>query len=207
MAMTPRAQKIIAVAAVLVGATIFLSTLVQSSLFTTSDDTDTGLVPATVTTTSTKALQGVAGVPIRIRIPSIEVDASVVDVGLGKTGNMAVPLSYSDAGWYRYGPKPGEAGSAVLDGHIDNGFGLPAVFARLKELKEGDDIYIETKEGETLHFVVETAETYDVAHVPLEKLFNRDDTARLNLVTCEGEWLAEEKMYDERHVVYAVLSE
>ncbi|MES2006596.1 MAG: class F sortase [Patescibacteria group bacterium] len=201
-------QNVLALFVVLLAAGIFLFTLLHSAVFVaSSDDVDAGIVPIEVATSSGRvsSSSSEAGVPAKIRIPNIDVDANVVDVGLGKTGNMAVPLAYSDVGWYRYGPRPGEVGSSVIDGHVDNGFALPAVFARLKELKEGDDIYIDTKDGATLHFVVESAETYDVAHVPRERLFNQGDTARLNLVTCEGEWLADQKMYDERHIVYAVL--
>jgi sortase A len=141
--------------------------------------------------------------PVRLRIPRIGVDANVQHVGLGKSGNMAVPTNYSDAGWYRYGPAPGYLGSAVLDGHVDNGLGLAGVFKRLEELQIGDDIFIDTQGGETLHFVVGERQVYEHAAVPTDRLFNRKDKARLNLVTCEGDWIASEKTYDHRLVVYA----
>lgn len=142
--------------------------------------------------------------PARLAIPSIGVDASVVDVGIGRTGNMAVPLSYSEAGWYRYGPVPGEKGSAVLDGHVDNGFGLSAVFKRLGELKAGDDLYVYTKGGALLHFMVSRVESYLLADVPARDIFTRADGAYLNLITCAGAWDGKRLSYDRRIVVYAV---
>jgi sortase (surface protein transpeptidase) len=143
--------------------------------------------------------------PARILIPSIGVDAHIQDVGIGKTGNMAVPTNYTDVGWYRYGTIPGQVGSAVIDGHVDNGAGLAAVFAHLSELKRGDDIYIETENKRRLHFRVQEVGHYALKDVPLKTLFNRDDAPRLNLITCEGTWIPSEKQYDERMIVYSVL--
>lgn len=201
-------KKFIALIIILASGALFAATLWSSTFYVGSgNDVDTGIAPVAVSTSSASGAQSSqeAGVPARLRIPSIDLDVNVVDVGLGKTGNMAVPYTYTDTGWYRYGPKPGEVGSAVIDGHVDNGLGTAAVFARLGELKAGDDLYIDTKEGNTLHFKVEEAASYNVADVPLQKLFNRADEPRLNLVTCDGVWLADQKMYDQRHVVYAVL--
>jgi sortase A len=196
-------SKLLALFITLVAGALFFSTLFSSTLYSSqSEVTDEALAP---TTTVSHAAPVVAGAPERIRIPKIGIDAKIEHVGLGKTGNMAVPLQYADAGWYRQGTVPGEVGSAVIDGHVDNGLGIPAVFFRLSELKAGDDIYVTDGQGDELHFVVEEEATYAVADVPLETLFNRADKARLNLITCEGTWLPEKKMYDERHVVYAVL--
>lgn len=130
----------------------------------------------------------------------------VQHVGRAKSGNMAVPTNFTDAGWYREGTVPGNVGSAVIDGHVDNALGLPGVFVRLGELAAGDDIYIETEEGNTLHFVVEEATSYAVEDVPREVLFNRSDASRLNLITCQGNWVSDKKMYDRRLVVYARLA-
>jgi sortase A len=201
--------KFIVLTIVLVAALGFVGTLVRSSVVAHSSETDSGLTPISISTTT--ASMGYATTsssnPTHIRIPKINIDAKVSAVGLGKTGNMAVPYTYEEAGWYRFGTLPGQVGSAVLDGHVDNGLGVPAIFARLGELMAGDDIYIDNAQGQTLHFVVEEASTYPVAEVPLVRLFNRDDAPRLNLITCKGTWLPEKKMYDERHVVYAVLAQ
>lgn len=180
---------------------IFVSTLFNATIYTAGDEVDTGIPPASYTTEGRSHTD--ASAPERLRIPKINLNAAVQAVGLGKTGNMAVPSNYSDVGWYRYGTLPGEIGSAVIDGHVDNGFGLAGVFAQLDELKVEDDIYVDDKNGEAIHFVVESTASYAVADVPRELLFNRSDASRLNLITCEGEWLSDAQMYDRRHVVYA----
>ena len=150
---------------------------------------------------------GAAGQPTRLIIPALGIDTSVEKVGLNAKGNMAAPSNYVDVGWYKYGARPGEQGSAVIAGHLNNGLGLDGVFMNLEDMKKGDDIVIETIEGKQLRFVVTDIASYEYTEVPVETLFNRDDTARLNLVTCEGVWVGDEKTYDRRLVVYAVLTE
>src|SRR5688572_8435793 len=59
--------------------------------------------------------------PTRLEIPSLGIDAAVQEVGITKKGTMGVPRGYDEAGWYKYGAAPGELGSAVLAGHLDNG--------------------------------------------------------------------------------------
>jgi LPXTG-site transpeptidase (sortase) family protein len=143
--------------------------------------------------------------PVRLEIANIGVKAYVQHVGITKSGKMAVPSNYTDAGWYRYGTVPGEKGSAVMDGHLDNAAGLPGVFKRLNELEIGDEIVVETKDAKKLTFAVTSVESYNYKEVPLERLFNRNDKARLNLITCEGAWIQGEKTYDRRLVVFAEL--
>lgn len=207
--MSISAKKIAALLIIVVSGSIFTYTYLHAAVYVANvDETDAAHAQPAPSGAFAEATSSSAeaGAPARIRIPALGVDAEVVDVGLGKTGNMAVPYTFAQAGWYRYGPKPGELGSAVLDGHVDNGLGVPAVFYKLGELKPGDDIYIDTKAGGTLHFKVAETAAYDVADVPLEKVFNRSDAPRLNLITCEGDWVQSQKMYNERRVVYAVLS-
>lgn len=144
--------------------------------------------------------------PKRLIIPSIGVDADVQHVGIARSGNMAVPTNYSDVGWFRHGTIPGEVGSAVVDGHVDNGLSLPGVFKRLGDVEAGDDVYVEREDGSRLHFVVESVRSYPYDAVPRELLFDRADAARLNLISCEGSWLPGEKTYDQRVVVFARLA-
>ena len=196
--MTYALRTVVVSVAVIVAATVFATTLVHALYVSPLEDTTIAGLPSVEIPPEES--------PARIEIPSIRVDADVQDVGVGRSGNMAVPSNYSDVGWYRYGTVPGQTGSAVIDGHVDNGFGLPAVFNRINELQPGDSIYVVTETGRELHFVVEEIGSYAVDAVPLETLFNRADRPRLNLITCEGTWIPEKKMYDGRFVVYAVLA-
>lgn len=144
-------------------------------------------------------------VPVRLSIPSLGINANVQQVGVNGKGNMAVPSNYTDVAWYKYGPVPGEVGSAVIDGHVDNGLGLDGVFKHLEDIEVGDDVYVSTKSGKRLHFVVRDIESYHYTQVPTELLFNLSDGAHLNLVTCGGLWVKDDKTYDRRIVVYTEL--
>ncbi|QQG38312.1 MAG: class F sortase [Candidatus Kaiserbacteria bacterium] len=144
--------------------------------------------------------------PARLEIPSLDIDAAVQYVGINAKGNMANPSNFTDVGWYKGGTVPGSVGSAVMAGHLDNALALDGVFKRLKELKAGDSMYVTTVGGEKLRFVVQEASVYNYLQAPVERIFKRADRARLNLITCEGEWIKSDKTYDERRVVYAVLA-
>src|SRR5665647_1830768 len=56
------------------------------------------------------------GVPVRLKIPTINVDATVESVGLTPDGDMDLPKDPDDVAWYELA-RPGEDGSAVMAGH------------------------------------------------------------------------------------------
>lgn len=71
----------------------------------------------------------------RLNIPSIHVSVPVVPVGLTTAGALDVPKNFAHAGWYRLGARPGEIGTAVIDGHFGYLKGKPAVFNNLYKLR------------------------------------------------------------------------
>lgn len=144
--------------------------------------------------------------PVRLIIPSLNVNAAVQYVGVNDQGNMRAPTNFTDVAWYEYGPAPGEIGSAVIDGHVDNGLGLDGVFKHLDSLAVGDDIYVMARNGSQLHFVVSDVELYPYTSVPSGLVFGQTDAARLNLITCDGAWVAGQRTYDHRLVVFAKLA-
>jgi sortase (surface protein transpeptidase) len=168
---------------------------------------DTEIAPPVSTSAKPTAPSVSSGdLPEQLSIPAINIDANIQDVGINGKGNMAVPSNFTDVAWYKYGPVPGRLGSAVIDGHVDNGLGLDGVFKHLGDLHVGDDVFVDTKSGTHLHFVVHEIESYPYQDAPVERIFKAADRARLNLVTCEGAWVKGDKTYDHRLVVYAELS-
>ena len=145
--------------------------------------------------------------PIRLKIPSVGINAKVQDVGVGKSGNVAVPTNYSDAGWYRYGPRPGENGNAIINGHVNNGFALPGVFWRLEKLERGDRIIVTDSQGKDAVFIVLSTAMYPTDDAPVEDIFRTEGKPGLVLITCGGTWLPSENTYDHRFVVFAELSQ
>lgn len=146
--------------------------------------------------------------PQRLIIPSLNIDANVQHVGIGRSGNMAVPSNYTDVGWYRYGTIPGNIGSAVFDGHIDNGLSLPGVFKELHAISKGADIFIVNEKGERIRFTVTEASIYDHDDpAASQRIFNDSGGALIRLITCTGDWIQGEKTYANRLIVTAKLAQ
>ena len=144
--------------------------------------------------------------PATLVIPKISLRAHVQQVGLTSKGNMASPNNFFDVGWYKSGPPIGEKGTAVVDGHLDDGLGLPAVFWRLSEVNYGDEIDVITKDGHNLRFVVSGLNTYDYNDKSAAiQIFSQADEPTLRLITCDGSWVKDDKTYNKRLVVTANL--
>lgn len=144
------------------------------------------------------------GLPIRLTIPVINVNADVQYVGITLKGEMDVPSNTVDVGWFKPGPRPGENGSAVIAGHFTGENGKLGVFADLSKLKEGDILYIEDDKGTSTVFVVRESRTYDPGYA--DEVFSSSDGAHLNLITCDGVWNEAKKSYNKRLVIFADLS-
>ena len=143
----------------------------------------------------------------RIRIPSINVDAAIQEVGLTKNGSVGAPNNVSDVGWLNISAAPGENGTALIDGHLvsrHNGNVASGVFDNLSELKAGDKIYIDYSNREIV-YVVKKIGSYGANAEPSEP-FIVDGGSHLNLITCAGVWDSKNKEYTKRVVVFADLS-
>jgi sortase A len=146
--------------------------------------------------------------PVQIKIPAIQVEAEIENVGLLSNGQMGVPSDAFGVGWYELGAKPGEIGNAVLAGHVDSKTG-PAVFYDLKKLKPGDEVVVSDSNGKNLTFIVKELEIYPRNSAPLEKVFGQSlsNRSQLNLITCTGTFNSKERTHEERLVVYTELKQ
>ncbi len=170
----------------------------------------TGSVTTAPTTREAEVLteaEEPAGLPVRISIPSIGVDAQMEFVGLDTEGKMDVPKDFDNVGWFELGYRPGEKGNAVMAGHLDTAYGGTAVFYRLKELTSGDEIYVYDEEGNELRFIVTGVEIFPFDRVPLAEIFGPSEERMLNLITCEGVFDNSNQNYSDRTVVYSVMGE
>jgi len=144
--------------------------------------------------------------PVRLRIPTIGVDTSFVELGVDKNREIEVPKSFDTVGWYKYGPTPGELGPAVVLGHVDTKTG-PAVFYSLGQLNPGDKVEIDREDGSTAVFEVRTLERYEQDSFPTSLVYGDIDHAGLRLITCSGAFNRDSQRYDQNLVVYAELVE
>lgn len=143
------------------------------------------------------------GLPIRLKIPRINVDTIVEYVGLTSKGAIDVPKGPTDAAWFDLGPRPGESGSAVISGHYGWKNNIPAIFDNLNELIIGDKIYIVDEKGKTDTFIVRKLRSYGENENASDVFDSGDEKSHLNLITCKGVWNKTNKSYSGRLVVFS----
>ena len=111
---------------------------------------ESGGAPALPSTASTVLR---VPVPRAVRLPTIDVAARVVPVGLRRDGALAIPDDVMLVGWYELGVPPGaDRGSAVLVAHRDGRGQGRGVFYDLGRLDVGDRLTVRTATDETLAF-------------------------------------------------------
>jgi LPXTG-site transpeptidase (sortase) family protein len=193
--------KLLIIGAILVTATA----LVRGFYYYPNDEVenDSGLLVARPSDSPRAA----TALPERLLIPKIGVDADIQHLGITSKGNMAAPNNFVDTGWYKYGTVPGDLGSAVIAGHEDNAISTPGVFYDLNQLEIGDTMEVVGENGGSLTFRVvdKQIHPYNLTGPELEKIFNLEGKARLNLITCAGDWLPQAKTNDQRLVIYTEL--
>ena len=140
------------------------------------------------------------GLPARLKIPRININATIEHMGLTPDGAMDVPKSPANVGWFKFGPRPGENGTVVIDGHY--GFKKGSVFDNLHKLRKGDKVYIQDEKGKITTFVVRETLKYDSKADATDVFDSTDGKDHLNLITCEGIWDNVSRNYSKRLVVF-----
>jgi sortase (surface protein transpeptidase) len=145
-----------------------------------------------------------ASAPVSVSIPAIDVQSSLIELGLNADDTMEVPQDWDQTGWFKHSPTPGELGPAIVAGHVDSYRG-PAVFYRLRDLEPGDTVEIIRDDGSVAVFSVTRTEQYPKDGFPTEKVYGNLDHAGLRLITCGGGFDSRTDHYRENLVVYAAL--
>ncbi|MFF4841386.1 class F sortase [Streptomyces collinus] len=141
----------------------------------------------------------------RVRIPAIRVDAPVTPVGLDANGWVGAPPPEDPnlAGWFTGAVSPGEKGTAVVVGHVDNKQG-PAVFYGLGALKKGNRVEVLRKDGKTAVFEIYGVEVFAKSDFPSDRVYGSKGTPELRVITCGGGF-SKQNGYDGNVVVFARL--
>lgn len=153
--------------------------------------------------TATVRREDPRGDPVRVIIPAIDVDADLVGLGLNTDGSMEVP-DFGLAGWYTEGPKPGQAGPAVIAAHVDSRTG-PDVFHRLGDLAIGDEIHVVYDGGDTVTFFANSSQQTRKEELPVADIWPTTDERLLTLITCGGEFDRGAGHYRDNLIVYTSL--
>ena len=142
------------------------------------------------------------GLPTQLKIPRLGVDAPVSYMGITAAGDMDTPASLSAVGWYKYGPLPGNEGSAVISGHVTGPRGVPGVFTDLDKMQVGDLFSVIDSTGQSTNFVVRDIQTYN-QDAKLSQVFTSTNGAHLNLISCTGDWDKVQRHFLQRLVIYS----
>ncbi len=141
--------------------------------------------------------------PVRITVDGARIDGPVVAVGVvPTTGELAVPGVANVVGWYQYGPAPGQAGSAVLAGHVDYN-GRLGVFFRLGSVEPGMTVRVGYADGSQRAFIVVERRLILKSQLPVSQVFARDGPPALILITCGGRFNYSTHHYFSNVVVIA----
>ncbi len=145
--------------------------------------------------------------PSWVDIPSIGARSTLIQLGLD--ANKAVQIPPVDkpqqAGWYEYGPTPGQPGPAVILGHID-GDHQQGIFFRLHELKPGATVSVGRQDGTTVNFTVTKVDEVTKSAFPTNAVYGNTPDPQLRLITCGGAFDATTGHYLDNVIVYATMS-
>ncbi len=165
-------------------------------------DADLSLPPAKGIDELAAAAASSEPVPTTITVERLGLTGTtVLAVGVEDNGEMTEPPPL-DVGWYRFGPRPGEAGSAVLAGHIASG-GIPGAFRHLDRLEPGDLVTVGFDDSSSQTWVVDELFQVDKIDLPFDTLFARSGPPKLALITCGGEFDYDARSYEDNIVVTA----
>ena len=145
-------------------------------------------------------------VPRTISIPSLNVNARILSLGVNESNALEAPANIYDTGWYVASAKQSDLrGAMLVDGHV-SGPTKRGVFYDIKKLHSGDEIVIERGDGFKTTFVVSKVVTTKANEVDMAALLRSADENKLglNLITCGGTFNSKTNSFESRVQVFAV---
>ena len=143
--------------------------------------------------------------PVRVFTAEKTIDVSLARVDVGADGALQTPLQWDTGGWFVKSAKAGENGNTIINAHYDTNNGAPAAFWELKNLKEGDKVFLLDEMGRFFDYKVARVFYIDINDPNRLDILEDGDKngAVLTLITCGGVWDAVAGNYSKRVVVQA----
>ena len=169
------------------------------------DDAVPGVVPDLTPDEAPQPEAELVADPTSISLPSIGVEAPIVNVALEDDGGMEIPDDVSTAGWYELGVAPGAAtGTSVISGHVDSREQGRGAFWDLRRMDVDDIVTVDHADGSTSQWRVVARTSYAKDELPIADIFTRFGDPRLVLITCDGYFDRDARSYSDNVVVYTV---
>ncbi len=113
--------------------------------------------------------------PVRILIPSLKIDNSIIP---SKIENGNWEATTKGISYLSTSPVPGQNGNSILYGH-----NWPSILGNLPKIKPGDEIEIVMSNGEKKIFTVKYTSIVDPSQT---HILNQTNDNRLTVYTCTG---------------------
>lgn len=139
--------------------------------------------------------------PVALSIPAIGVHAHVVAESLGEGRSLVIPPP-AEVGWYAAGPAPGQEGTTLVAGHIDDN-GVVGAFLRLSAAQLGDRVALTTATGRRYVYRVAARRLVPQADFATRHLVSASGPPRLLLVSCGGPYDPATHLYQDNVVITA----
>lgn len=141
--------------------------------------------------------------PVSLSIPAINASSPTLeDLKLDSDGVMTTPDDPDKAGWFTPSPPPGVHGVSVIAGHVTWNEDR-SVFFRLGELRKGDRVEVQRKDGITAVFEVTKIGEFPKNEFPTEAVYQPVGHPALRLITCGGAYDEASSNYLSNVIVWA----
>lgn len=143
--------------------------------------------------------------PQNLSIPSVDIEMPVSPHGVDDIGFMSLPDLPTEAGWYQFGPVPGDAeGATVIAGHVDSAeFGVGPL-KNLRKVAPGSLVTVFDTAGTEHRYRVDWVQSIPLSELDLEEVFDRTGPPRLHVVTCGGAYIPEKGGYQNNVIMSAI---
>jgi LPXTG-site transpeptidase (sortase) family protein len=150
--------------------------------------------------------QGITGTPVRLVVPSVQVDATVGAFELNDDLSMPVPQVASLVAWYTYSGPAGGYGNVVLAGHRDWEH-QRGVFYSLDDVADGDEVWLQDAAGVWYRYQVVWTLSMPDDRAPVDAIAGLTAAPSVTLITCSGTFDRGVGRYLERRIVRAELTD